>query len=165
VVPLCWYRDTGLTALMKRTRGIGRVCLDFMDVCLTPGAGSGGVGSELSIYNRWPHSSCAQREPSLKRMVWAAPDGPATTLRYEAFCEGIQFAEAMIVVSEAVETREAVLGQERSDAFRRLLVDLVRHEVKCRGGQLSPLRPNHEGWQDLVRRLFDAAAEVSTAKP
>ena len=144
MVPLCWYRDTGLTALMKRTRGIGRVCLDFMDVCLTPGAGSGGVGSELTIYNRWPHSSCAARaEPQADGL--GHPDGPATTLRYEAFCEGIQFAQAMIVVSEAVETREAVLGQERSDTFRRLLVDLVRHEIKCRGGQLSPLRPNHEG--------------------
>lgn len=160
VAPLSWYRDTAVTALMKRTRGIGRVCLDFLDVLSIRAAGSGGVGNELSIYNRWPHSSCAQREPSLKRMIWAAPDGPATTLRYEAFCEGIQYAEAMIAVSEAVDTKAGLLGPERSGALRQVLLDMVHQEVKCYR-PMQPLRPNHEGWQDLVKRLFDAAAESS----
>jgi len=152
-VPLSWYRETGITALMRRTRGVGRICLDFMDVFT---GRPGGVGSGNTIYNRWPHSSCAQREPSLKRMVWPGPDGPATTLRYEAFCEGIQFAEALVVVSEALDTKAAALGPERAEEFRRMLTELWRREVRVGGA--APLRPNHEGWQAMFRWLFDAAA-------
>ncbi len=155
-VPLSWYRETGITALMRRTRGVGRICLDFFDVLGKPGAGSGGVGSDRTIYNRWPQSSCAQREPSLKRMLWPAPDGPATTLRYEAFCEGIQFAEALVVVSEALDTRAAALGPQRAEEFRQKLTELWRREVRVGGA--VPLRPNHEGWQAMFKWLFDAAA-------
>jgi hypothetical protein len=153
-VALSWYRETGMTSLMRRTRGVGRICLDFFDVFNRSG---GGVGSINTVYNRWPQSSCAQREPSLKSMVKAAPDGPATTFRYEAFCEGIQYAEALVVVSEALDTRAAALGKERVEAYRRLLMDLWCREVRVGGG--SPLRPNHEGGQELVKRLFEAAAE------
>jgi len=158
---LSWYRETGMTSLMRRTRGVGRICLDFFDVLARKSAGGGGVGSERSIYNRWPHSSCAQREPSLKKMAWAGPDGPATTFRYEAFCEGIQYAEALVVVSEALDTQAAALGAERTEEYRRLLTDMWRREVRCLSGPSAPLRPNHEGWQDLTRRLLDAAGEVA----
>ena len=61
-------------------------------------------------------------------MIWAAPDGPATTLRYEAFCEGIQYAEAMIAVSEAVDTKAGVLGPQRTDALQQVLLDMVHQE-------------------------------------
>ena len=100
--------------------------------------------------------SPAKREPSLKRMVWAAPDGPATTLRYEALCEGIQFAEALVVVSEALDTKADALGPARAAEFRHMLTELWRREV--RAGTGAPLRPNHEGWQAMARWLLDAAA-------
>jgi hypothetical protein len=163
-VPLNWYRETGMTALMRRTRGVGRICLDFLDVNTGRSAG-GGVGSMRSIYNRWPHSSCAQREPSLKKMVWPGPDGVETTLRYEALCEGIQYAEALVVVSEAIDTRAEALGPRRVEQFRRLLADLWRREVRCLSGPQTPLRPNHEAWQDMMQRLFDAAARSGAAPP
>ena len=159
---LSWYRETGITSLMRRTRGVGRICLDFFDVI--GGVQRGGVGSSLTIYNRWPQSSCAQREPSLKRMLWPGPDGPATTCRYEAFVEGVQFAEALVVVSEAIDTKAATLGAARVEEFRKMETDLWRREVRCLSGPLAPLRPNHEGWQDITRRLLDAAA-ISAGGP
>jgi len=149
---LSWYRQTGMTALMRRTRGVGRVCLDFFDVL-----GQAGTGGASTIYNRFPDSSCAQREPSLKRMVWPGPDGPTTTMRYEAFCEGIQFAEALWVVSEAIDNKADSLGPQRTDEYRELLTELWRYEVRAGGSAV--LRPNHEGWQTRIRRLFDAAAQ------
>jgi hypothetical protein len=158
-VALSWYRETGMTALMRRTRGVGRICLDFFDVLGKPGAGSGGVGSVNTIYNRWPQSSCAQREPSLKCMVRASPEGPTTTLRYEAFCEGIQFAEALVAVSEALDVKAAALGPEKVEACRRLLTDLWRREVRVGGG--SPLRPNTEGWQTAMRQLMEMAGDIA----
>ncbi|MGQ9662314.1 MAG: glycoside hydrolase domain-containing protein, partial [Kiritimatiellia bacterium] len=149
VTPLSWYRETPITALMRRTRGVGRICLDFFDVL--PG--------NCDIYNRWPRSSCAQREPSLKRLAWAAPDGPETTLRYEALCEGIQFAEALVVVSEALDTKADALGATRAAEYRQMLTELWRREV--RAGTGAPLRPNHEGWQAMAKWLLDAAAQSS----
>ena len=47
-------------------------------------------------------------------MTWAGPHGAETTLRYEAFCEGIQYAEAMIAVSEALDKKQESLGRERT---------------------------------------------------
>ena len=160
-VALNWYRETGMTSLMRRTRGVGRICLDFFDV--KGGPRRGGVGSTLTIYNRWPHSSCAQREPSLKSMTWAGPDGAATTFRYEAFCEGIQYAEALVLVSQAINTKADVLGAERTAEYRRLLTGLWRREVLSLSGGAAPIRPNHEGWQDLARQLMNAAGEASRA--
>jgi len=160
-VALSWYRETGMTALMRRTRGVGRICLDFFDVMAKPSAGSGGVGSVRTIYNRWPHSSCAQREPSLKCMLRPAPEGPTTTLRYEAFCEGIQFAEALVALSEAIDVKAAALGQDKVAAYRKLLTEMWQREVRVGGG--SPLRPNHGGWQDQIRQLFEAMGESAKA--
>jgi hypothetical protein len=150
VVALSWYRETGITSLMRRTRGIGRVCLDFWPVL---------KGRQPDIYNRWPQSSCAQREPSMKSMVWAGPDGAATTMRYEALVEGIQFAEALVVASEALDVKAGALGKDKVEAIRKMLTDLWCREV--RGGGGSPLRPNHESWQPVMRQLFDAAEEVA----
>ncbi|HOX06930.1 MAG TPA: hypothetical protein PK280_11050 [Planctomycetota bacterium] len=153
VVGLSWYRETGMTALMRRTRGVGRICLDFWPLIKS---------RRGDLYNRWPHSSCAQREPSLKKMVWPAPDGAGTTMRYEAFCEGIQFAEALVVVSEILDTKAAAMGPEKADELRRRLTDLWSREVRAGNGE--PLRPNHEGWQPVVKWLFDAAGEGARAK-
>jgi hypothetical protein len=157
VTALSWYRETGITSLMRRTRGVGRICLDFWDVLTTPRSRANTLSSGRDIYNRWPRSTCAQREPSLKKMIWAGPDGPATSLRYEAFCEGIQFAEALVTVSEIFDTRTAALGPERTEEFRARLTALWEREVRAGNGQ--PLRPNHEGWQPAVRWLFDAAGQ------
>lgn len=159
-VPLSWYRETGMTALMRRTRGVGRICLDFFDVF---SGRQSGVGSGNTIYNRWPFSSCAQREPSLKSMLWPAPEGPATTLRYEAFCEGIQYAEAMVALSEAIDVQAAALGEEKVAAYRRLLTDMWQREVRADRG--SPLRPDHGGWQEQMRALFAAAGECARLGP
>ncbi|MGA2034519.1 MAG: glycoside hydrolase domain-containing protein [Thermoguttaceae bacterium] len=155
VVPLSWYRDTAMCSLLLRTRGVGRICLDFWNVL--------GSREPTDIYNCWPYSSCAQRAPSLKSMTWAGPKGAETTLRYEAFCEGIQYAEAMIAVSEALEKKPHVLGPERTDALRQVLVDLVLQQDKYRGPYV-PLRPNHEGWQPLAKRLLEAAAQAGTPR-
>ena len=152
VVPLSWYRDTAVCSLLLRTRGVGRICLDFWNVL--------GSREPTDIYNCWPYSSCAAA-PSLKSMTWAGPHGAETTLRYEAFCEGIQYAEAMIAVSEALDKKQESLGRERTEALRQVLADLVRQQDKYRGPYVA-LRPNHEGWQPLARRLLEAAAQAVT---
>jgi hypothetical protein len=151
---LSWYRDTAVCSLFRNTKGIGRVCLDFWAVIQGP------RGSKRDIYNRFPNSSCAQREPSLKALTWPGPSGAETTLRYEAFCEGIQYAEAMIALSEAVDRHADALGPQLADECRGVLTDMLQYEHKTEGRE-QPLANSHADFQTLTVRLFGCAAKIS----
>ena len=151
------YRTMAERSLYVGTRGIGRICLDFWDVVRDQ------QGRPDNIYNRWPHSSCAQRAPSLFRLACPGPDGPAPTVRFEQLREGVQDAEAVLVVAQAVGEHADALGPELAAECRRLLVERINY---CR--RTAPetygrvhFRTCHGGWSDLVARLYEAAAEVS----
>ena len=154
---LIWYRTFPEQSLFRGTQGVGRICLDFWPVL------KGERGGSSSLYNRYPHSSCAQRQPSLEKMTWAAPDGAETTVRFEAFCEGAQDAGAVIVLSEAVGEHADRLGPELTARCRQVLIDRLNY---CRfWDQMlwahTYFHMHHYGWQDMARRLYDCAAEVS----
>jgi hypothetical protein len=155
---LIWYRTFGEQSLLRNTKGVGRVCLDFWPVLEDTGR-----RRRQWIYNRYPHSSCAQRAPSLQKMTWPAPGGAGTTLRYEAFCEGIQEAEAMIYLSEALHEHAAKLGPRLAEACRRVMLDRLNY---CRRWDQMKwahvyYHMHHYGWQELSRRLYDCAAAVA----
>jgi len=151
------YRTLAERSLYCGTRGFGRMGLDYWYVVKRPD------GKYDRIFNRWPHSSCAQREPNLYRLADSAPDGPAPTVRFEQVREGIQEAEAMIVVAEAVGEHADRLGPELAAECRQVLVDRLNY---CRRtcpeayGRIG-FRTNHTGWQALAERLFAAAAKVA----
>jgi hypothetical protein len=113
------------------------------------------------VYNRYPHSSCAQREPSLKSMTWPGPDGAETTLRFEADCEGLAAAEALIVVSEALFTRKDGLGPELTADCEKAMADRLAWLWRSVEGTGGHFHTYHYGWMDLNRRLFDCAAAVA----
>lgn len=152
---LGWYRNTAMLSIFRCTQGVGRVCLDFWPV-LKSGR------SKKWIYNRYPHSSCGQRRPSMQKMTWPGPGGAATSLRFEAFLEGIQDAEAVMFVSKAMAHDAEKLGKELEAECRVVLADLMRSQYG--GSDRGPLRPVHYGWQELSRRLYACAAKVAKAK-
>jgi hypothetical protein len=139
-------------ALWTKKQGLGRICLDFWPVI------KGKRGRPSDIYNRYPHSSCAQREPSLKSMTWPAPDGAGTTFRYEALVEGLAESEALIVVSEALHTRKAQLGAELAGECEKVLADRLAFLWAATRNTRGHFHTYHYDWQDLNRRLFDCAA-------
>ena len=154
---LIWYRTFPEQSLYRNTQGVGRICLDFFNVIKVRGR------YRSHIYNRYPHSSCAQRRPSLMKMTWPGPEGPETTVRFEAFCEGVQDAEAAIVLSDAIDNHADLLGPELARQCRQVLVDRVNY---CRLWDQMKwahvyFHMHHYGWQELRRRLYDCAAEVS----
>ncbi len=143
-------------ALWTRKQGIGRICLDFWPVIKDK------RGRRMTdIYNRYPHSSCAQREPSLKSMSWPGPAGAETTLRFEALVEGLAEAEALIAVSEALYEHKARLGAELAAACEKVLADRLRFLWACTRNTRGHFHTYHYGWQDLNRRLFDCAAKAA----
>jgi len=151
------YRTMVERALYCGTRGIGRIGLDYWDVIKDVRGRAG------NIYNRWPHSTCAQRSPNLYRLAWASPDGPAATVRYEQFREGLQDTEAVVYVARALGEHAEKLGAELADECRRLLIDRMRY-CRRRAPEISGevyFRSYHHGWQDLTRRLYAAAAKAA----
>jgi hypothetical protein len=135
-------------------QGIGRICLDFWPVL------KGNRGNS-DVYNRYPHSSCAQREPSLKRLSTAGPDGAEPSLNYEAFAEGLLETEALMVVSRGGAS-EATVGKELAEKCRALARERL---MFCHArDQMQYSHPfyhlDHYGWQDLAKRTFDLAGEV-----
>jgi hypothetical protein len=152
-----WHhaRTMAERALWTGKQGLGRICLDFWPVM------KGKRGRATDIYNRYPHSSCAQREPSLKSMTWPAPYGAESTLRYEALVEGLSEAEALLVVSEAVAEHKAKLGAGPAAECEKVLADRLAFLWACTRNTRGHFHTYHYGWQDLNRRLFDCAAAVA----
>jgi hypothetical protein len=149
------FRLAAERALFTRKQGVGRFGLDFWDVLP---AGAGRLGKR-GIYNRWPQSTCEQREPTVYRMATPGPDGAVPTLRFEALREGLGEAEALIVVSEGADKHAERIGKELTEKIRTLLMDRLS---ACRNwNEFSLSFKMHTGWQDLNRRLFAAAAEVA----
>ncbi|MHC4914184.1 MAG: glycoside hydrolase domain-containing protein, partial [Planctomycetota bacterium] len=71
--------------LWCQKQGIGRICFDFWNY------GKKRRGSNFNdIYNRYPHSSCAQRRPSLAYLSWPGKEGAETNKRFELFVLGLQ---------------------------------------------------------------------------
>jgi hypothetical protein len=150
------YRIMAEQALFTRKQGVGRIGLDFWSVLGSP-------RRRRNLYNRYPHSSCAQRAPALYRLTWPGPEGAETTTRFELFCEGVQEAEAMIVISKGLDRHAYRLGPELARRCRRVLRDrlLYCHTRNYQKWSHVYYHMNHYGWRDLARRTYACAGEVA----
>lgn len=156
IASLIWYQTFPEQSLFCKTKGVGRLCLDFWPVV------TAGKRSE-TIYNRYPCSSCAQRAPSLFSMTTPGLTGPETTIRYELLCQGVQAAEADIVLSDAISNHADKLGPELADKCRQILIDRLNymHSRDQSAFETFMPRSNHGGWRDLDGRTYQCAAEVA----
>ena len=142
--------------LVEGHKGIGRICLDYWSM------GRGG-----RLFNRFPYSDCMQRAPTICALSWQGPDGALPTQRFEALAEGLQECEAVIVLAEALDKSADKLGPELAQRCRTVIDDRRRYadlafcELENRSYGWAVPHPNHFGWQDITRRLYDCAAEAS----
>lgn len=154
------YRTLAERALYCGTRGIGRTGLDFWVV---PAAG----GRDIRVFNRYPMSSCGQREPNMWRLAWPGERGAEPTVRFENMIEGLQTAEACIVVAEALGEHASRLGTELAETCRAVLLERInytRQHTPEPYGRIG-LVTSHYGWQELDARLFATAAAVARKAP
>ena len=147
------FRTATARALLSRTRGIGRLCLDYFLM-------TQGKRRHCVLFNRYPHSTVGQRQPTIYHLAWAGPEGPAPTVRFELFREGLQETEALIRVAEAEAIRREALGADLARRCREVVLeqvnfDRVVHHVGGAGEWF------YTGWQGRSRRLFEAAAAVA----
>ncbi len=149
-IPPLRMRATAERGLYCNTAGVGRFCLDFWRF-------GGRRGSNL--FNRYPHSSCAQREPTTCRMAHPGPDGPVASVRLELFREGLQEAEAAIAIAEAAHKWPGQLGSELTGKCRRVLLERVNFARVVHESYQSEAW-DHTGWRERTARLFATAGEV-----
>ncbi|HOX07957.1 MAG TPA: hypothetical protein PK280_16275 [Planctomycetota bacterium] len=149
------YRTMAERGLYCRTSGVGRMGLDLWSV---PVDRAGGKAKSYCIFNRWPNSSVGGHgDPTLSALADPGPDGARSSVRLEIFREGVQEAEAAIVLSDAMTNSAAQIGPELTARCKALLVERIN---VCRATQ-GVTEEFYAGWQDRAARLFAAAAEVS----
>ena len=98
-------------------------------------------------------------------LTWPGPDGAEPTTRFEVLREGVQTADAMIVISEAMTDGAGRIGPELVAQCRQFFLDRLNF-VKVRAPEsygVISMSTYHYGWQELDRRLFELAAKVSAA--
>lgn len=159
-INLLAYRTMGERALLRQTRGFGRICLDFWPVLK--------VGRRMrDLNNRWPASSTAQRSPTLLHLSWPGKDGAEPTVRLEALRESIQDAEAMILLAEAADKHADALGAGLAARCRDLLRDRADYDRAryVQRWQKVHFHVNHHGWQGLAERLYRLATETAAKRP
>jgi hypothetical protein len=83
-------------------------------------------------------------------------------MRYEALCEGVQECDALIVVSEGAAGAGRV-GAELAKKCEGCIRDHLWycHTRNQHRWSYSYVHMNHNGWQELSRRTYDLAGEVS----
>jgi len=156
---LIGHRLLAADSLMRRLPGFSHLCLDYWR-CPKVSKHRGGM-----LYGHWVRSGNYPGDPEPGHLTWPGPDGAEPLTAFEALREGIQEAEAMIVISEALTDRAKQIGPALAGRCRQALVDYLAY---CRSRnqfryQYVYKHMNHYGWQELSARLFALAAEV-TAK-
>jgi len=158
-LPLVAHRLLAAESLFRGLPGFSHACLDFWP-CPQGRRRRGGL-----LYGRWPRASNYPGDPEPTWLTWPGPDGAEPLTAFEAVREGLQEAEAMIVLSEAVDEHAEAMGPELTARCRRVLAEALafchsRNQYKY---QVLLYHMNHYGWQDLSGRIFALAAEA-TAK-
>jgi len=138
-------------ALYLHKRGVGRECIDYFPM--------GTKAEHGTFYSRYPQSADGHSIPFAAYYAQPGPDGPTATIRYELFREGMQEAEATILIAEAAETKADQLGKELADKCRRIFIDRINAVRTARGMVRGNEDPS--GWQVRSAELYAAAAEVA----
>jgi len=148
-------------SLYSNQRGFGRIGLDYWPGLIKRSRSRDGY----QLFRRWPNSRSHPGSVNPPWMAYPGPDGPETSVCLESMREGLQEAEAVITLSDALEKHADTLGPELGAACRRLLAD--RYEFVTRkpryAWQVVYYHLNHYGWQDLSRRTYALAGQVARA--
>lgn len=134
-------------------RGVGRIGADFWEVSTSDS--SGNVFGWGTLYGRYPASSVGQigLTTGCPYLLAPGPDGPIASAQFENLREGIQAAEALIAVQQAMESKK--LPDELDSRCRALVAERVSASRQYKLGMSG------QDWQDRDRRLFALAGEVA----
>ena len=87
-------------------------------------------------------------------MLAPGPDGPVASAQFKNLREGIQAAEALIAIEQALESKKLA-----GDLEKRCQAIVAERINACREYKLGMAG---QGWQDRDRRLFALAGEIAS---
>jgi hypothetical protein len=144
------FRNLSDMSVNKLNQGFGRVGLDYGRVDGRPLIGR---------HERW--ETLYRDNP--RAIAVAGPDGALPTVRYQMLREGVQEAEARIVIAGALarEDAEETLGADLAKRCRDLLDQ--RRAARAAARDLPEAQVSCD-WLGLTAGLYAAAGEVAAAK-
>ncbi|MEX0718464.1 MAG: glycoside hydrolase domain-containing protein [Planctomycetaceae bacterium] len=151
------FRSQPERGLFCRTAGFGRVCLDFWKLPVQVGDRT----ESANLFNKYPFSSCAQRQPTIYALAQPGPDGPVPSMRFEMMREGVQEAEAVMFLAEALDSKSERLGPELTEEVREVYLERIDTARRYNGSRGMLVEHDHFGWQDRSQRLYETAAKVA----
>ncbi len=150
------HRMVSEACLQGNLNGLGMVGLDFWPLPVA------NRNDRRPIFG----ANFGQYDPGASNLalVTAGPDGPVASERYEAFREGVEFAEAVIFLKNAVDSGR--LGADLAKRGTELLDERARHYLKTREAKWEPVTGpwaafESSGWKDRDDRLLALCAEAA----
>jgi hypothetical protein len=150
------HRMISEACLQGNLNGVGMVGLDFWPLPVA------NRNDRRPIFG----GNFGQYDPGASNLalVTAGPDGPVASERYEAFREGVEFAEAVIFLKNAIDS-----GRLPADLAKRateLLDERARLYLKTREAKWEPVTGpwaafENSGWKDRDDRLLALCAEAA----
>jgi len=130
------------------------LCLAGGAAVLLPARAGAAVHYDGSVLFRWLTGM-----PVLF-VLWPGTDGAEPGARFEALLEGVQEAEARIVLERALDSRR--LTGPRAARARKVLAAHFNETNFCQGNSIiHGMEEYHYGWQERSRRLYEMAAEAA----
>jgi hypothetical protein len=151
---LIQYRTAAERSLYCGKRGNAREALDYWQLEMES---PDGKTWRYSLQNRWPHSANMHGEITNPYLVQPGPEGAIPTIRFEMFREGIQEAEAMIVIAEAQAQYSEKLGPELTEECRNIFAERLTFCTPL----MKKYTDTYQGWQESSERIYKCAAEVA----
>jgi len=145
------FRNLADIAVNRGNQGFGRVGLDYWPVDGQPLIGLHENKGWDRLYSDNPRAVAAP-----------GPDGPLPTVRFQMLREGVQEAEARIVIAAALE-REEVSGALGADLAGRCRALLEERRALREAAKDEPGAQAGGGWLGMTARLCALAAEVAAA--
>jgi len=142
--------------LLLGDNGAGRMCIDYWPV-----KGSTKFSAVTNLFDRWAESKCGQRQPQVSYMSVPGDKGALSTMKIEAFREGIQGSEARIFIEKALAAKK-ITGAlaEKCQAF----LDKRAHFFIVVHSNSKPISAAYNnGWQESYKTLYTLAGEVAAA--
>jgi hypothetical protein len=153
--PTVAYRMVSEGALQAGLRGIGRLGADFWPLP---------AEAEGRRYHLCTSQFAVGPPNSVMAMLSPGPDGAVFNERLEVFREGVQAAEAIIFIQQALEA--GGLDEALAARCEQLLDERARYYLRTRPGQAGHwLAFECSGWQERDGRLFALAGEVAAKAP
>jgi hypothetical protein len=157
--PISQFRAACEQALLAERRGLGQIGADFWPV-----KGEDGKLA-VTMVGRFPATSEGNLGIYSGQLLYAGPDGPVPSVRYQMMRENIQECEARILLEKLLAQSPPRVAPD----LARKIQDVLDERTRWHRVQVLERMPEtfiawpYTGWQARTAALYNAAAEAAKA--